>query len=262
MSRIYKAELFKLFHRSETFIIVFLLILSFALPIGFKLAPSSYALEYAFGDGRLPTDAYMVLGYAFWGTLGIFVLLYSILSVALLSRELENRYFFLYFPRVTDRGKIYIAKYLILLCFMVIWYFVYTILLNPIGHTMMCEFRPDMAVKLASDDSHSYWICMWILNLAELVLYISIATAFGTKLKPVATIAIVMAIYYFCMFFYDFPLVKYIIPEFYKQTAMKCEDLSRIETVYTNTVIYVVMVLVYSTCLFLIGKKMIEKKNA
>lgn len=262
MKRICKAELFKLLHRRETYMILFLMFLAFGLPVGFKMAPSSYALDYSFGDGRLPCLAYMVLGYAFWGTLGIFVLLFTMLSVALSSKEIESHYFYLYFPRAKSRTEIYICKYLILTAFTVIWYVIYTLIFNPLGHMMMCSFRPDMAVNTMTDGSSAYWVCMWIMNLAELLFYISLAAFLGTKRKPLATISVAMVFYYACIFIYDFPLIRYFIPEFYKQSAMGCENMADISGLLFCTAIYVMITLLYDVLLFLGGKNQMKKINA
>lgn len=262
MKQICKTEIFKLFHRRETYIILFLMLLAFGLPIGFKFSPSSYSLDYSFGDGRLPCSAYVVLGYAFWSTLGIFVLLFSMLSVALSSREMENHYFYLYFPRVKDRSKIYMSKYFILIVFVIAWYLIYTLLLNPLGHIIMCEFRQDMAVRTMTDESFSYWICMWIINLVELLFYVSLANVFGTKLKPLATISVVMVIYYVCIFIYDFPVIRYLIPEFYKQSAMGIKNMEDTNKLLWYTVIYVAIALIYNIIFFFYGKKQFKRINA
>lgn len=262
MSRIYKAEIFKLFHRRETYILIFMLLLAFGLPIGFKIAPASYALDYSFGDGRLPCSAYIVLGYAFWGTLGIFVLLFSILGVSLSSREIESHYYYLYFPRVSCREKIYTTKLVILEFFAFVWYFIYTLLFNPIGHLVLCSFRPDMAVNTMSDGSFIYWFCMWSMNLAELLFYISLVLAIGTKIKPLATISVVMVVYYICMFFYDFPLIRYIIPQYYKQSAMVSESQAVFNHLIMYTVIYIILIIAYSIGLYLYGKKQFKNINA
>lgn len=262
MKQICKNEIFKMFHCCETYIILFLMVLAFGLPIGFMLSPSSYSLDYSFGDGRLPCSAYMVLGYAFWGTLGIFVFLFSMLSVTLTSREIENHYFYLYFPRVKERGEIYISKYLVLMFFVIMWYMIYTLLLNPIGHIIMCNVRPDMAVETMSDGSFLYWACMWILNLAELLFYISLVNFLGTKLKPIATISGVMVFYYACIFVYDFPIIRYFIPEFYKQVAMNSKDMGDVSKLLLYTVAYIMITVIYSTGLFFFGKKNFKMINA
>lgn len=262
MKQICKNEIFKMFHCRETYIILFLMILAFGLPIGFMLSPSSYSLDYSFGDGRLSCSAYMVLGYAFWGTLGIFVLLFSMLSATLTSREIENHYFYLYFPRVKEREKIYIGKYLVLTLFVIVWYLIYTLLLNPLGHVIMCNVRPDMAIRIMSDGSFIYWGCMWIMNLAELLFYISLVNFLGTKLKSLSTISVTMVFYYVCIFIYDFPVIRYIIPEFYKQTAMKCKNMEDISNLLVCTGIYVVISLIYNILLFLYGKKNLKKIEA
>ena len=262
MNRILKTELFKLLHRKETYIITLLMLLSFGLPIGFKMAPASYSLDYTFGDGRLPCSAYMVLGYAFWGTLGVFVLLFSVLSVSLSSKEMEAHYHYLYFPRVNHREKIYTAKLLILLSFAIVWYLVYTLLFNPIGYRVLCSFRPDMAIASMSDGSLTYWACMWLMNLAELIFYISLVSALGAKLKPLATISVVMVFYYACMFIYDFPLIRFLIPEFYKQSAMAFEDVSLLNSLIVYTIIYVFLTMGYNVLLFLYGKKQFKGINA
>lgn len=262
MNRIYKTELFKLFHRKETYIITLLILLSFGLPIGFKMAPASYSLDYAFGDGRLPCTAYMVLGYAFWGTLGIFVLLFSVLSVSLSSKELETHYHYLYFPRINCREKIYTSKLLVLLSFAIVWYLVYTLLFNPIGHYVLCRLRPDMAIASMSDGSWPYWACMWLMNLAELIFYISLVSALGAKLKPLPTISVVMVFYYVCMFIYDFPLIRYLIPEYYKQSAMTFEDASLLSSLIAYTIIFVFLTMGYNVVLFLYGKKQFKAVNA
>lgn len=262
MKKIIKAEIFKLVHRREFYIILSLLLLSFGLPFGFKLAPASYAVNYSFGDGRLPQIAYMVLGYAFWGTLGVFILLFSMLSASLSSQELESHYFYLYFPRVQSRSKVYISKYLVLISFVLIWYLSYTLVLNPYGHRVLCSFRPDIAVRIMSDESFRYWFCMWLMNLAELVFYISLSLALGMKLKPLPTISVVMVIYYLSAFIYDFPLIRYLMPEYYRQTAMSCKDMVDFEKTLPYIVIYLVLTLIYDVVLFFYGKNKICKINA
>ena len=263
MKQICKNEIFKLFHCKEPYILLCLMLLAFGLPIGFMLSPSSYSFNYAFGDGRLPSTAYMVLGYAFWSTLGIFVLLFSMLSVTLTNREIENHYFYLYFPRVRERNKIYTSKYLVLIIFAIIWYLVYTLLFNPLGHFIMCHVRPDMAVKIMSDGSVVYWFCMWLMNLAELLFYISLVNFLATKLKPLATITVTMVVYYISIFIHDFPIVKFFVPECYKQVAISCNTSSDSTGILLFfTAVYIVIILVYSILFFLKGKKQFEKISA
>lgn len=262
MRQVIKTEIFKLFHRCETYVIVSLVLLTFGLPIGFKLAPSSYAIDYSFGDGRMPRLAYVVIGYSFWGTLGIYILLFSLLAVVLYSKEIETHYFYLYFPRVRSRGIIYSVKFLVIALFAVVWYFVYTLLFNPIGHGIMCAFRPDLAVNTFSDGSDIYWQCMWIVNLFELLFYIGLTIFLGTKLKPLTTIFVIMVFYYAGIFINNFPVIKYLLPAYYQQQAMNYQVTNNFNELLLHTALYIVITLVYNTIFYIYGKKRMKCINA
>lgn len=262
MKQIIKTEIFKLLHRYEAYIIVLLVLLAFGLPIGFKLAPSSYAIEYSFGDGRIPRFAYMVIGYSFWGTLGIYILLFSLLSVVLSSKEIESHYFYLYFPRVSNRGKIYSAKFFVVALFAVLWYLAYTLLFNPIGHGIMCAFRPDLAVNIFSDGSDVFWQCMWIVSLFELLFYIGLAIFLGTKLKPLTTISMVMVFYYASIFINNFPVIKYLLPAYYQQQAMNYQSTNNFNELLLYTALYIIISLAYNTVFFVYGKRRMKCINA
>ena len=136
MKRIIKAELFKMTRRKEFVLVVCSLLLSLGLPIAFSLAPQSFAIDYAFGD-KIPLIAYSSLGYAFWGAIGVFTLLFSLLAVGLSSAEIESHYFYLYFPKVDKRGNVYKSKMIVLIVFSIVWYCVYTLLLNPVGYAIL-----------------------------------------------------------------------------------------------------------------------------
>jgi hypothetical protein len=261
MNRVLKAEIFKLGRRREFILILCSAVLSFGLPLAFTLAPQSYKMDYAFGD-KIPLVAYSVLGYAFWGVLGVFTLLYTILTVGLSSAEIETHYFYLYFPRIFNRKIIYKSKTLALIGFTIIWYIVYTLVLNPISYRLLYYSRPDMTSGALSDGSHIYWCCMWLLYLLELIFYISLTLALGSKYKPLTTIAIILAIFYGSLFFYDIPIIRYVLPEFYKQRAIASDDISNYSSLFRYILLYIGITTILDILLYFYGRKKILKLDA
>lgn len=261
MTALFRTEIHKLFRRREFWIIIITLFLSIALPLVLSLMPESYSISYDFGSS-IPQVAYHVIGYAFWETLGIFIILFAILTIALTSTEIESHYFYLYFPRVNNRGRIFRSKVTVLLIFATTWYLIYTVALNSIGYAVFSHVRPDMAGGFFSDGSHGYWISMWILYYFELIFYIFLSATLGFKMKPLSAVVTVLAVFYGCMFLFDLPLVRYIIPEFYKQRAINSNSLSSLSSTYLYTAVYCVIVSLVSGFLYVLGKRRINQIEA
>ncbi len=261
MTALYRTELKKLLHRREFWIIAAALSLSIILPLALSLAPDSYAIAYAFGDS-IPQVAYNVIGYAFWEAMGVFVVLFAILTISLTSTEIESHYFYLYFPRVNDRTRVFRSKLILLLAFASIWYLLFTVVLNSLGYAVFCHARPDMAGGFFSDGSHSYWLCMWFLYYFELVFYITLTVLLGFRMKPLTAVVSVLLVFYGTMLLFDLPLVRYIIPEYYKQQAIKSDSLSALPSVYLYTALYCGIVTIVSWLMYVLGKRQILKIEA
>ena len=93
MKALLRTELHKLLRRREFWMITIIQLLSIGLPLVLTLTPESYKVNYVFGSS-IPQVAYNVIGYAFWEALGVFVILFAILTVGLTSAEIESHYFF------------------------------------------------------------------------------------------------------------------------------------------------------------------------
>ncbi|MCH5278365.1 MAG: hypothetical protein J1E60_01090 [Christensenellaceae bacterium] len=261
MIALYRTEFRKLFRRREFWIIAVALSLSIILPLALSLAPDSYAITYAFGSS-VPQVAYHVIGYAFWEAMGIFVVLFAILTIGLTSTEIESHYFYLYFPRVNNRSRVFRSKLMLLLAFATVWYLLYTVVLNSVGYAIFSYVRPDMAGGFFSDGSHGYWLCMWVLYYFELVFYIFLSVLLGFKMKPLTAVVTVLLVFYGCMLLFDLPLVRYIVPEYYKQCAIKADSLSTLSTTYLYTALYCGIVIALSGLMYTLGKKRIAEIEA
>ncbi len=261
MKNTLKIETFKLVHRLEFKLISLLLMLSLVLPIALMLTPNTYRIDYAFGD-KIPMSAYVCIGYAFWGTLGIFYLLFSILTVSLTGSEYDGHYFYLYFPRISDRRKIYLAKFITITAFATIWYMAYTLIFNPVGYQILHLVRPDIASGNVFDFSTVYWIRQWLQYYLELILFISISMALASRVKPLAAIAGVMGIYFGSMFFFDIPGLKIIIPQHYKELAMNCKTADSFTVMRQYIFVYLILSLIYIFVLNMYGMKKLQKMEA
>lgn len=261
MTALLRTELHKILRKREFWIISTTLSLSIILPLVLSLAPESYSISYAFG-GSVPQVAYNVIGYAFWETLGVFIVLFAILTIGLTSTEIESHYFYLYFPRVNNRSRVFRSKLTVLLIFATVWYLLYTLVLNSLGYVVFSHVRSDMAGGFFSDGSHSYWVCMWFLYYFELVFYIFLSVVLGFKMKPLTAVVTVLIVFYGCMFLYDLPLIRYIIPEYYKQRAINVNSLSELSSTYLYTTLYCGIVVVASGVMYMLGKKRMSKIEA
>lgn len=261
MTTLYRIEFYKLIRKREFWIIVATMLLSILLPLVLALASDSYSISYAFG-AVIPQVAYHVIGYAFWEVLGIFVLLFAILTIGLTSTEIESHYFYLYFPRVNDRSRVFRAKLTVILLFATVWYLLYTVVFNSVGYVVLNNVRPDMAGGFFSDGSHNYWFCMWILYYFELVFYICLSVLLGFKMKPLPAIITVLIVFYICMFFHNLPLVRYIVPEYYKQCAINSDSLSTLSATYLYTILYCGIIIVISGFMYTLGNKRISDIEA
>lgn len=261
MKALLRTELHKLLRRREFWMITIIQLLSFGLPLVLTLTPESYKVNYVFGSS-IPQVAYNVIGYAFWEALGVFVILFAILTVGLTSAEIESHYFYLYFPRVNNRGRILGSKLAVLLAFATVWYLIYTVVLNSAGYALFCLVRPDIASGYFTDGSHGYWISVWVLYYFELVFYIFISAILGLKMKPLSAIATVIAVFYGSMFLFDLPLVKFIMPEFYKQRAINSNSLSSLSTTHLYTAAYGAIVVLAAVIMYVLGKKRIDRIEA
>ena len=127
---------------------------------------------------------------------------------------------------------------------------------------MFCLVRPDIANGYFTDGSHGYWISVWVLYYFELVFYIFLSAILSLKMKPLSAIATVIAVFYGSMFLFDLPLVKFIMPEFYKQRAINSNSLSSLSTTHLYTAAYGAIVVLAAVIMYVLGKKRIDRIEA
>lgn len=163
---------------------------------------------------------------------------------------------------MNNRGRILGSKLAVLLAFATVWYLIYTVVLNSAGYALFCLVRPDIANGYFTDGSHGYWISVWVLYYFELVFYIFLSAILGLKMKPLSAIATVIAVFYGSMFLFDLPLVKFIMPEFYKQRAINSNSLSSLSTTHLYTAAYGVIVVLAAVIMYVLGKKRIDRIEA
>lgn len=224
MSNFFKIETKKLFKRKEIIILFLLLILPFLLTLFFLNSPDTYKIDYNFGDGRIPILSYPTLMLGFFLNLGVFPLIFSVLSNSI-STERESNYISLYFVGVKDKGKIYLGKMCSLIFVLLVWiiFYVFSSLLSYLLFNFGGENIANMHLL---DEGVAYWILMLIVIFFELIAIINITLCLSTFLSTNTLLITNIVIVSITIMFNNIPIIKYLLPSYYRQEAINSMDIS------------------------------------
>jgi len=253
---VFKVEMFKMIRKRETKIIFCLLALPIVFSILFANVPA-FVIQYPFGD-KIPQLPFAVTVFAFFSTLGIYGVVFSILTTSTLSSEISSHHTLIYFPRIASKKRLFSAKLYVLLVVVFIWFALFMIL-SMFGYNLIQTSSKAVFTQTFTDESTLYWVLISLCFLFELFFIVGIMLLLGLYLNNMVSILVSLALVYGSVLFSEIPVLCYVFPSYYKKMAMDCVDLNNTSSLIRYTLGCVAVSLLYLIIAQIIGRKKITR---
>ncbi|MBS6025846.1 MAG: hypothetical protein KIB00_17365 [Paeniclostridium sordellii] len=247
---IIKVEYRKLFKRVEFLCSLIIIIIPVLLFIGSK---NDSAIAMAIETKSRFNTVIISLGFAL--QLGIYHLIFSVLSTNLLSNEIYSNYTTLYFPHIKDRGALFRKKTLVIDSVIVAHSIIYILFSLIMSYLILNNIK-----GYSFFDKDTIWYVTTIsASLLEFITFVNLILVLGLFLKPLQNIFSAITLFIGNYLLFDIPIIGHLLPMKYIQDLMNMQYKNNINILIKNFVIILVLILIYNIIIQVIGYKKLKE---
>lgn len=253
MKHLFSIELYKIIKRRDFLLLNTMIIVPIFYAVG--VASNSSIVTYEGADKTYGLK-YFVDMYSFIYMIFIYFFLLAISVIRSLRGELENKSIRLYTQRINNRRKIYLSKNLAMITafsFVTALFAVISILV----YYLLVVRRTDIAeLRFIRLEELSYIISIFLGVYLFFIWSILYSFMLSTFLKFGSALGIYALTIVLGMYVKEFPYVKYTSPAFYTQNILD----SSVGAI-RNLLMMTIVIIVYCTIFFFVGRNRLEKSD-
>lgn len=206
LCQIYKEELFKIFRKPITLI----LLIGLILPLFYGISIVTNA-KHIIVQGNFDAILFASVNWNMLTMTGVPEIMFALITTHIFAYEMERGQIRLLYLRVCDRKKILLSKMLAILTVILFFYVMFYLWCFGIYYIFIIQTPLGNGMFLSSSISLQY-VVMDLIYLIQIMIVCSLVFWLGLKFKAFASFMMGIGLTTVFIVFQFFPTVKYLVP--------------------------------------------------